>query len=81
MDYQTILQIAKSAGLGPENVSGLLQARLEVFARAVEKEAKAEEREACAKVCEGFSGVHRARVFNNELHRCAEAIRMRSNAN
>lgn len=37
MDYKQLMTLARDAGLGPENVSGLLQARLEIFGRAVEK--------------------------------------------
>ena len=51
--YADLMRLAKDAGLGPENVSGLLQARLELFGRAVEREARAAEQERCARIAEG----------------------------
>lgn len=48
--YADLMRLAKDAGLGPENVSGLLQARLELFGRAVEREARAAEQERCARL-------------------------------
>lgn len=48
--YADLMRLAKEAGLGPENVSGLLQARLELFGRAVERTARAAEQERCSSV-------------------------------
>jgi hypothetical protein len=39
--YARLMQLAKDAGLGPQDVSGLLQNRLSEFGRAVEREASA----------------------------------------
>jgi len=36
LDYSTLLRLAGDAGLGPKHVSGLLQARLEIYGRAIE---------------------------------------------
>lgn len=53
MDFDDLMRLAKAVGLGPYNVSGQLQARLELFGRAVEREARATEQERCARIAEG----------------------------
>ena len=36
LSYVELMALAKNSGLGPENVSGLIQARLEIYGRAIE---------------------------------------------
>lgn len=36
LPYGELMALAKNSGLGPENVSGLIQARLEIYGRAIE---------------------------------------------
>ena len=70
---KTVIEMAREAGL----VGGPVYARgLERFAELV----RADEREACAKVCETFD---QREMFNDEdmavANACAAAIRARSN--
>ena len=36
LSYVELMALSKNSGLGPENVSGLIQARLEIYGRAIE---------------------------------------------
>ena len=36
LSYVELMELSKNSGLGPENVSGLIQARLEIYGRAIE---------------------------------------------
>jgi hypothetical protein len=47
LTYSDLMALAESAGLGPSNVSASLQARLEIFGRAVEKAVQKLERQRC----------------------------------
>ena len=75
---KTVIEMAREAGLvtnygGRETASDKL---LERFAQLVRAEAQAEEREACAKVCETKGAIKYAGLTIGE--QCAAAIRTRS---
>ena len=71
MDKQDILRMAREAGFLEANGKSLIQC-LEAFAALVAAAAKAEEREACAKVCENIADQFHAHAMD-----CAAAIRAR----
>ena len=72
MTNDEIIQIARRAYKSCEHIPNVKipPEFIERFAKLVEQQAKAEEREACAKVCEAI-GQH------NIINQCATAIRAR----
>jgi hypothetical protein len=71
MKHNEIVEIAKQAGIETD-WSFDFQVRLETFANLLAQHAKAEEREACAKVCDELQDVPAT-----EPRHCAEDIRAR----
>ena len=78
MDREDIIRMAREAGIGP--VYGYES--IERFAALVAAAAKAEENEACAKVCEAYTDNDGVRFIDYEGHgyECAAAIRARRQA-
>ena len=75
---KTIIEMAREAGLIVDaNQSGFDS--VEAFAELVRAEAQAEEREACAKVCEGLNFINNGTPANTRAtnRHCAAAIRAR----
>ena len=76
-----IIEMAQEAGFDPHDMSANFTCNLkdiERFAALVRADAIADEREACAKVCEGYTDNSDA---DHESHgyACAAAIRARKN--
>ena len=75
MTNDEIIQIARRAYKSCEHIPNVKipPEFIERFAKLVEQQAKAEEREACAKVCDAFQ----ARDVGMQPAECAGAIRAR----
>ena len=74
---RTIMEMAQEAGMLQRHNSGYdiwIPEYLEAFAELVREEAQAEEREACAKVCEDIGRAEEMQAIGNDY---AEAIRAR----
>ena len=74
---KTIIEMAREAGDDWEHTLKEDRKFLERFAELVRAEAQAEEREACAKVCEELGMATNGMYERN--HECATAIRARGN--
>ena len=73
---KTIIEMAREAGIRDCTCDGT-RGCLEAFAALVRAEAKADEREECAKVCEDLGMATNGMYERN--HECATAIRARGN--
>lgn len=84
IDKDLVLKMARQAGCGHEAIDlhWVYPENLEAFASLVAQHAQAEEREACAKVCEDFrddwfKGLGRYEFMGEGADYCADAIRAR----
>ena len=82
MNREDIIHMAREAGLmgTPLAYADWYPESLERFAALVAAAAKAEENEACAKVCEDYTDNDGGKFIDHEGHgyECAAAIRARS---
>ena len=86
MTQDEIIAMAREAGLLPDNAHPAPETRamrqrseaVQIFATLIAEKAAANEREACAQVCEGFKQGNSATYIDDDwADMCAEAIRAR----
>jgi hypothetical protein len=81
MTQEDIIRMAREANVYCTTRQPTLDAMLERFAALVRAEAQAEEREACAKVCDELNFIDNGTPANTRAtnRHCAAAIRAREN--
>ena len=79
MDREDIIRMAREAGIGFWE-DGSLSPAIECFAALVAAAAKAEENEACAKLCDEREEIFQKYYIRGLPGQCASAIRARGNS-